>query len=187
MYHSSKRNPCAICGRDVDDKCRNNGELFLCYHGTSFYPPDLSVGETIEIEGLGTMACLDTAAGFSGASMLLARSRPAERLLGGSGGGDRDRVARLAVLGSIGAIRKGLISLNKMPDPFSCTLEEIDFIHDNARKIYETSDKIEKTLREKRTSWSNIKKVYDILLDSKKQAGYTLKHIQDFKSRYLGC
>ena len=133
------------------------------------------------------MACLDTAAGFSGASMLLARSRPAERLLGGSGAGDRDRVARMAVLDSIRAIRKGLISLNKTPDPFSCTLEEINFIHDNARDIEAASERIRETLREKRVSWSNIKKIYDILLDSKRQAGYTLKHIQDFKSRYLGC
>lgn len=30
---SSKRNPCPVCGRDSDDKCRRSDELLSCYWG----------------------------------------------------------------------------------------------------------------------------------------------------------
>ena len=41
---------CVICGRNKQQICRQkrNGEAVRCYHGSSFHPPELKCGETID-------------------------------------------------------------------------------------------------------------------------------------------
>jgi len=52
MNHSSKRNPCPICQRSTDDKCRWNDTRIYCYVGDSFAPPlRLALGDKIKIAG----------------------------------------------------------------------------------------------------------------------------------------
>jgi hypothetical protein len=49
---SSKRNPCPLCGRNVDGKCRRKEGIILCFYGTRFAPPaSLQQGDVISLEG----------------------------------------------------------------------------------------------------------------------------------------
>ncbi|CAK6695290.1 hypothetical protein [Synechococcus sp. CBW1107] len=46
--HSSRQDPCPICGRDTDGDCRirEDRAMVLCHRGSSFHPPNLKNGET---------------------------------------------------------------------------------------------------------------------------------------------
>lgn len=74
MHHSSRGNPCPICFRDKDDKCRWNDHAILCFFGGSFHPPEhLHRGDTIIVgEEKWKLSRLD--AGFAGNSYLFVRS-----------------------------------------------------------------------------------------------------------------
>lgn len=72
MKHSSRRNPCPICGRDKDDKCRWNDEFILCYAGDSFSPPGyLKLGDKIKV-GQERYALCSQVSGFAGNSYCFA-------------------------------------------------------------------------------------------------------------------
>jgi hypothetical protein len=52
MQHSSRRNPCPVCNRNKDDKCRWSNTRIYCYVGDSFAPPrNLQLGDRIKIAG----------------------------------------------------------------------------------------------------------------------------------------
>lgn len=68
MKHSSRRKPCPICGRNIDDKCRWNDEMIFCYNGDSFSPPHyLKIGDRIKVGG-GDYALFSQVCGFAGNS-----------------------------------------------------------------------------------------------------------------------
>jgi len=72
MKHSSRRNPCPICGRDKDDKCRWNDEFILCYAGNSFAPPGyLKIGDRVKVNEQSFALCSESS-GFAGASYCFA-------------------------------------------------------------------------------------------------------------------
>jgi hypothetical protein len=72
MKSSGRRNPCPVCGRDKDDKCRWNDEIILCWQGDSFSPPqNLKKGQTLDVPGRGCMAVLGVDVGVGGSSLLL--------------------------------------------------------------------------------------------------------------------
>jgi len=82
MQHSGKQNSCPICGRDSSDHCRfdlNEGVIF-CYRGVSHGPPDLRIGETLDVGGV-VYAYVKDQAGFAGNSALF---RVHEERAGGS-------------------------------------------------------------------------------------------------------
>lgn len=52
MQHSSRKNPCPVCFRTKDDKCRISATRIFCYVGDSFSPPSsLRLGDLIKING----------------------------------------------------------------------------------------------------------------------------------------
>jgi hypothetical protein len=68
MKHSSRREPCPICGRNTDDKCRWNDEMIFCYDGTSFAPPQhFKLGDKVKV-GLDSYALFSQACVFAGNS-----------------------------------------------------------------------------------------------------------------------
>ena len=70
-HSSSKRNPCPVCGRDSDDKCRRSNELLSCYWGEQFAPPaGLKLGQVLDIEGR-RWAVVNLSGGFAGNSLIL--------------------------------------------------------------------------------------------------------------------
>lgn len=76
---SSRRNPCPICGRNTDDKCRQSAELLSCWHGSSFHPPaDLHLGDVLRVDG-DDWAVVALAGGFGGNSLILCPDRPRNR------------------------------------------------------------------------------------------------------------
>lgn len=73
MKHSSRTEPCPICGRNVDDKCRWAENAIFCYFGDSFHPPmNLNKGDVIEaFESSWKLLYLQ--GGFSGGSYVFTR------------------------------------------------------------------------------------------------------------------
>lgn len=70
-HSSSKRNPCPVCGRDSDDKCRRSNEMLSCYWGERFAPPaGLKLGQVLDIEGR-RWAVVNLSGGFAGNSLIL--------------------------------------------------------------------------------------------------------------------
>lgn len=73
MKHSSRTEPCPICGRNVDDKCRWTETAIFCYFGDSFHPPmNLNKGDVVEaFESSWKLLYLQ--GGFSGGSYVFTR------------------------------------------------------------------------------------------------------------------
>jgi hypothetical protein len=73
MQHSSRTNPCPVCLRDTDDKCRISDDMIFCYYGDSFHPPaHLEIGDKINVNGA-TWRLTSLEAGFSDNSYLFTR------------------------------------------------------------------------------------------------------------------
>ncbi len=76
---SSSRNPCPICGRNTDGKCRRSAELLSCWHGSTFHPPaGLHLGDVLRVDG-GDWAVVALEGGFGGNSLILAPHQPRNR------------------------------------------------------------------------------------------------------------
>lgn len=70
MKHSSRKDPCPVCGRDTDDKCRWNDFNIFCYCGDSFHPPTaLRLGEFVQAFGQ-NWKLVKYDGGFSGGSYI---------------------------------------------------------------------------------------------------------------------
>jgi hypothetical protein len=67
---SSKARPCPLCHRNTSDQCRRGPGWISCWHGTSFHPPDLKVGEVLTVEGE-PWAVVSVRGGFGGNSTVL--------------------------------------------------------------------------------------------------------------------
>ena len=68
LKQSSRREPCPVCGRNLDGDCRFSDDLILCHSGTRFHPPQhLRPGDVIDINGV-RWALIRTDAGFDGAA-----------------------------------------------------------------------------------------------------------------------
>ena len=90
MQHSSRAQPCPVCSRDRDDKCRWSEDRLFCFVGETFAPPaNLEPGEVITGGDGIHWAFVKNGAGFANASALfvphvdrpLPSQDPAERLL----------------------------------------------------------------------------------------------------------
>jgi hypothetical protein len=68
---SSRRHPCPVCRRDVDDKCRRQPDLLSCYWGDRFHPPaGLKLGQVLDLEGR-RWAVVNLSGGAMGNSLIL--------------------------------------------------------------------------------------------------------------------
>lgn len=67
---SSRANPCPVCGRNTDDKCRWNENVILCHQGDRFAPPaGLKLGDVLDIESQRWAVCSFNG-GFAGAAVI---------------------------------------------------------------------------------------------------------------------
>ena len=70
MQQSSRRTPCASCGRTRDGDCRWNAGAIWCHQGLHNGPaPSLRIGDTITIDGK-PWALVSRDAGFVGSAEL---------------------------------------------------------------------------------------------------------------------
>jgi hypothetical protein len=77
---SSRRNPCLVCGRGTDDKCRRREDLISCWYGGTFSPPGgLRVGETLRLADGTDWAVVSLQGGFGNNSLMLAPHKPRGR------------------------------------------------------------------------------------------------------------
>jgi hypothetical protein len=76
MQSSSRKNPCPICDRNKDDKCRWSDDIIFCYFGDDFAPSEnYSIGDVVDT-GIGRWALVRKTAGFSGGSYCFIPHRP---------------------------------------------------------------------------------------------------------------
>ena len=180
MYHSSRKNPCPVCARDTDDKCRWSDEFILCYQGSRFHPPDYRLGEVVHLPDWPEMACTSLSAGFSGQHLLLTPNRPLE---GHTSTSQEDREERLRQVRQaraeaerkIKTIRAILRKLQKTPDLTTCRLDQILLFSQASDKIYATALELKTDLRINRIRWAGIEKLFMLLDDSLKQSFYMHK------------
>ena len=77
---SSSRNPCWICGRSTDDKCRRCDDLISCWYGGTYSPPGgLRVGNVLRLADGTEWAVVSLQGGFGKNSLMLAPHKPRER------------------------------------------------------------------------------------------------------------
>jgi len=75
MKHSSRHNPCPICCRNVDDKCRWTENAIFCFYGDSFHPPNsLQLGDVATAFGV-EWRLVKLQGGFSGGSYVFLKAR----------------------------------------------------------------------------------------------------------------
>jgi hypothetical protein len=73
---SSKSNPCPVCGRDADSKCRRRDDQIHCYRGSRFGPPEnLSRGGVLHVDGADWYLA-EPSGGFSGNHAVFRRHQP---------------------------------------------------------------------------------------------------------------
>jgi hypothetical protein len=76
---SSRANPCPVCGRDTDSKCRWGDDQILCFPGSRFAPPNVRPGEVITLaDGSQWFRCRADG-GFSGGHAVFRPHRPLEQ------------------------------------------------------------------------------------------------------------
>jgi hypothetical protein len=76
MQHSGPNSSCPCCGRTKGDYCRWDASRILCYVGQTCGPPaDLTIGQTLEIDGQDWALVLQNC-GFAGSSWMFVRDDP---------------------------------------------------------------------------------------------------------------
>ena len=191
MNHSGKNDPCPICGRDTDDKCRWNDNFYFCYHGSIFGPPDVPPGGTIEANGL-SLACLTQQGGFAGASAVFALDRE-QRPQGRSGWAIRQRkeraesqeVLRSKLEREIPRLRKILRSLQNHKVYFDCTIDELQQVETLSKYLIATVDSLIELFKKLRPNWERSNQQLKILQDTRKSAMLISNDIHGFQAHYL--
>lgn len=68
---SSRGQPCPVCGRNIDNKCRRREDTILCWWGDRFHPPTgLQTGDVLDV-GEEDWAVVNLNGGFSNNHLVL--------------------------------------------------------------------------------------------------------------------
>jgi hypothetical protein len=192
MQHSSKRNPCPVCGRNTDDKCRWNSSTILCYCGSVFHPPqDISIGQFLQINE-NRWKLISYYSGFSNASYLFAKVNESE-LLSPLQRYRKKAEARVVAKQNIVEYKKSFIDIRKLmhkcfavKDPQLLKLHEIE----EAKKLFAVAIKECSSLLQfiaENKSRITLKKSQVFALNYwGKMLDYGLKDILLFERVYLG-
>ena len=191
MQHSSKKNPCPICQRIKDDKCRWDEEFILCYFGDEYAPPNkLSLGDTVKVDGL-DWALVKTTAGFSGGSYCFVRHRPLFNAAGLSTQ-ERERELKRKITCAQGAeiafsdLRKIYQKCLGMPEPESMRLDEINFYKRISLKANMRARKLRRFISRNKRYVKRANYYSSALELWEKQSRYQLDGILYFERVYLG-
>lgn len=186
MNHSSRREPCPICGRDTNDYCRWNDDFVFCFQGTSFHPPEhLRLGQTIRLASGRSLALLSRSAGFSGQSALFGPDRPLEALLEASRDPAEYHARHRHETAKLKIMRRILRKINHSPPLEFLTLDKIRTTRAASVKIWEETIDVESRLRADRIAFPRWKQFICILRDTRKQAMWIAKNANSFL-HYLG-
>lgn len=188
MDHSSKANPCPVCGRDKDDKCRWNDSFIFCYQGDSYSPPDLRVGQTLEVPGWPRLAVVGLQGGFAGASVVLApddgdeaRWRPQ--------GPQRSSTVTLSVAlfvsDRIRVLRSNLRKLRDCPELEYQTTDSLLEYKQLGEQIEREAEELYSLARAHRFAIKRYKQIMLNLKDSLKTARYFNKDICSFFNNHF--
>jgi len=187
MKSSGRRNPCPVCGRDKDDKCRWNDELILCWQGDTFSPPpNLRKGETLEVPGRGLMAVLGVDAGVGGSSLLLGPHDGSQRPLVWRE--KPEEVARWeeAAYPVVGKLRRKLFLLQHLPDFDVLKTKEIQGMKLAISLCYAYIAEIEKFTEGVPLRHPKVRQMRKLLLDSRRQLTYVSHSLNCFTKNELG-
>jgi hypothetical protein len=146
MKASSKKNPCPVCGRDADDKCRSNDESILCYSGDRFGPSaNLRKGDSIQALGK-TWILISYNAGFSAASYLFVIDDGRYKKLSPQEKSQLNRkkvaLARKAIF-AFREIEDNFFLFLAPQDLFSLAPDKLDYIEAFNNKLIESCENLE--------------------------------------------
>lgn len=192
MESSGKRNPCPICHRDKDDKCRWDEEIILCYCGDDFAPsPLFRIGQVVKALGV-EWALVNKSGGFAASSYSFIRHKPLERTFLFSEKEKKElSEKKIAYAFGLDAAFKELrklyqFSLSAPPLEFM-TLADLNKHKLVGKKICARARGLKKFIGKNRMIVGRRKKEVTALRIWEKQARYDLKEIESFESCYLGC
>lgn len=186
MKHSSKSNPCPVCDRTKDDKCRWNDNFIFCYRGDSFAPPDLRAGQVVEVPGWPRLAVVAEAGGFAGASVVLAPDEGREALEPRRRPGEAAACSTTAKV-IMCKIRKTLRLILSQPEFFYLTIESLRGLAKAAIECRDLVLDLAVFIRHKRNLIKRQRQLQLNLKDSEKTLKYFLFSLSSFTKNYLGC
>jgi hypothetical protein len=186
VNHSSKSNPCPVCDRTKDDKCRWNDNFIFCYRGDSFAPPDLRLGQVLEVPGWPRLAVVAEAGGFAGASVVLAPDEGREALQAPRRPGESVACSTTAKV-LMSKIRAQLRILLSQPE-FEClTIAQLRALGQEARNTRDLVLDLGVFVRHKRGLIKKQRQLQLNLRDSEKTLKYFLADLAFFIKNNLGC
>lgn len=192
MERSGKNNPCPICGRDKDDKCRWDDEIILCYCGDDFAPsPLFRVGQIVKALGL-NWALVNKAAGFAAASYCFIRNKPLQKT---SLFSEREKEVfvkkKIAYSTGLDAAFRDLRKIYHFSLSARCleylTPQEIRSYRLASMKVFARARALRKFIAKNRTSLGKRPREVIALRIWEKQAMYDLKEFERFEKHCLGA
>lgn len=191
MEWSGKNNPCPICGRDKDDKCRWDDEIILCYCGDDFAPPPMfRVGQIVKAFGL-NWALVNKAAGFASASYCFIRNKPLQNV---SLFSEREKEVfvkkKIACSTGLDLAFRDLRKIYHFSLSARClecmTLQELKSYKVASMKVSARARALRRFIAKNRTSLGKRAREVIALRIWEKQAMYDLKEFERFERYYLG-
>lgn len=186
MNCSGRRNPCPVCGRDKDDKCRWNDEIILCWQGDSFSPPEnLRPGQTLDVPGRGCMAVLAINAGTAGSSVLFGPHDGTWRPVATGVEPDRYWEWRGEAMPVAKKLRAALKILRNTPDFIFLKISDLKKLEAGLKLcgIYVT--KLDNSLEKLPIKHPKAKQMRKLLLDSRRQIQFFSQSFYSFKNNDL--
>jgi hypothetical protein len=186
LNHSSRKDPCPVCGRDRDDKCRWNDNFIFCYRGDKFSPPDLRVGQVLEVAGWPRLAVVAVQGGFAGGSVVLAPDEKGKALQAARP--PTDGIAKTATARAMMVkVRKKIRVLNSSKEFCTLKIEDLRTLTSVALEAKDLTLKLKVFVRANRVLIKRQGQIQLNLRDSEKTLKYFLLDLSSFIENNLGC
>jgi len=185
---SGRRQPCPICSRNTDDKCRWRDDLISCHQGDTFSPPaGLRVGDTVTVQGT-RWAVVKLDAGFSGQAVMFRPHvdrhsfTPAERRKE-----QRVQAALVPTLQALFNFCRELVQLClSMPVLERCTLAELQAELAHAKSTQANLTALRRPLIQARRETPEIGRLVKALDHWLRLVSYQLRDVERFMAVHLG-
>jgi hypothetical protein len=182
---SSRANPCPVCGRDSDDKCRWGDDQIHCYPGSRFAPPDVRPGEVITLaDGSQWFRCRRDG-GFSGGHAVFRPHRPLEQSRPRTVM-KRQTINPADALAEAKRVRTAVRVALEFPDFEFCSTDQL---RQHGRQLVEVAKRISRlreTLRNVRKPSVGIDALRRSIEDWERQIEHQQRDLQAFQRDQLG-
>lgn len=190
MKHSSRHQPCPVCGRNTDDKCRWNDAKIFCFYGDSFRPPNsLRVGDTAVAFGK-PWRLVRVDGGFSGGSYMFAPYEEQEnfrRFTPQQAREERLRQQEISrkVKERFSLLRKSIYRCCSLGSYEEMNLQDLRDVRILIVDAYNECEDLIKTINSNRAAVQQSGKLVSVLNEWRKAIGYQKDDLFRFVRAYL--